>query len=332
MLANRDLVAGGNDVNIAMNGGAMAMPGVLGSKTNRPNLKGGTLARQENRPRGVFGTLASAQEEKERACAAFSLNYWHYLPKKFIHHYVFGKGDELVLSEQEMLDCNPRINVFKERYEASYVQTGKYDGEKSKALRKGIDTANGQQLQGPVGLERSTQLMDFCFGRPGSGVLQHAGNTTKLAIDDYGCVAGALTNGTLGNFTAKLRNMTLTVTKTPLGLLDSWRLEGEMSFYDIWDFDAKNNARTSNRPEDAEWKVRFAADHLPGQKFKITSPYVPFWLCSTDDRVQWKANGRTAPEPEMVLDCFAVAKLTAKVVALVMAPGPSLAYFLSRSR
>jgi len=42
----------------------------------------------------------------------FSSFFDHYLPKKFLHQYIYGHGHAIVLSEREMIDCNPYITVM----------------------------------------------------------------------------------------------------------------------------------------------------------------------------------------------------------------------------
>ena len=41
----------------------------------------------------------------------FALGFSHYLPKKLLRHYVWGRGEGLKLSLQEMMDCNPSIKL-----------------------------------------------------------------------------------------------------------------------------------------------------------------------------------------------------------------------------
>ncbi len=45
------------------------------------------------------------------AYEAFAAGFSHYLPKKLLRHYVWGRGADLTLSLQEMIDCNPYINL-----------------------------------------------------------------------------------------------------------------------------------------------------------------------------------------------------------------------------
>ncbi|MET0333072.1 MAG: hypothetical protein ABW190_02280 [Rhizobacter sp.] len=49
------------------------------------------------------------------AYEAFASGFTHYLPKKFLRHYVWGGGIDLKLTEREMIDCNPWINLSKSK-------------------------------------------------------------------------------------------------------------------------------------------------------------------------------------------------------------------------
>ena len=65
----------------------------------------------------VDGALRYISElpERQRRDAAyefFAAFFDHYLPKKFLRQYVYGAGRPLVLTEQEMIDCNPYITVL----------------------------------------------------------------------------------------------------------------------------------------------------------------------------------------------------------------------------
>jgi len=49
------------------------------------------------------------RQRREAAYEFFAAFFDHYLPKKFLRHYVYGGGRDLVLTEQEMIDTNPII-------------------------------------------------------------------------------------------------------------------------------------------------------------------------------------------------------------------------------
>ena len=50
--------------------------------------------------------------KRDAAYALFSVFFDHYLPKKFLRQYIWEKGRPLALTEREMIDCNPHINVM----------------------------------------------------------------------------------------------------------------------------------------------------------------------------------------------------------------------------
>ncbi|MBN1984442.1 MAG: DUF4157 domain-containing protein, partial [Chitinivibrionales bacterium] len=99
------------------------------------------------------------------------------------------------------------------------------------------------------------------------------------AVIDVSGWAGAMTNGTLGNFTIYYHG---TLTVNPNG---TWTFNGTMTFYDYWDF----NTGGANRPLPAEIKVRVANAFLPGQPFHIYSVPVQVSQSNADNQVQWNA-------------------------------------------
>ena len=108
------------------------------------------------------------------------------------------------------------------------------------------------------------------------------GGTSTIAISGWG---GALTNGTLGNFTIHWNG---TLSATAAG---GWTFSGTIDFYDYWDFDPKPFGGGSGRPLPAEIKVRVASAALPGKPFDIFSIKVPATQTSTDDRATWAVSG-----------------------------------------
>lgn len=104
-------------------------------------------------------------------------------------------------------------------------------------------------------------------------------------------LAGALTNGSLGNFTVNLKGQAL------VGNAGEWSVTGQMDFYDIWDFDPKPMGK-ANRSDEGEWKTRLGT-LLPGKPFKIFSPSVPFAQTQADRLVSW-AGGTPTGVPDRV--------------------------------
>jgi hypothetical protein len=169
---------------------------------------------------------------ERRAWLAF---FDHHLPRKFLNNYMDDTGTSIVLTQQEMQDCNPIVNI-----------------------------------------RRSPAFMSQVAR------LQAAGGGTE-AVDVRGA-GGAMTNGTLGNFTIKWRG---SVTVEASG---RWAFNGTIEFYDFWDFDPKGSG--SNRPLPAEIKVRVANAFLPGQPFHIHSVQAPASQASGDPAANWASGFR----------------------------------------
>ncbi|MGA1870582.1 MAG: DUF4157 domain-containing protein [bacterium] len=123
-----------------------------------------------------------------------------------------------------------------------------------------------------VDLKRSS-----AFRRELASLLAVGGGTQYLDITGWG---GALTNGTLGNFTIHYSGI---LTVSPDG---SWVFNGFMWFEDYWDF----NPGGANRPLSAELKVLIANVFLPGRPFLINSALVPVMQTSEDSRATWGAH------------------------------------------
>lgn len=48
------------------------------------------------------------------AYEAFATAFTHYLPKRFLRQYVWGRGGRITLTLQEMKDCNPHVTLLQE--------------------------------------------------------------------------------------------------------------------------------------------------------------------------------------------------------------------------
>lgn len=60
---------------------------------------------------------------------AFSSAFTHYLPKKFLRHFIWGGGGDLTLTLQEMIDCNPAIDIQNARgFDAALAEAAKQPG------------------------------------------------------------------------------------------------------------------------------------------------------------------------------------------------------------
>lgn len=91
-------------------------------------------------------------------------------------------------------------------------------------------------------------------------------------------LAGAMTNGTLGNFTVRYTGVV-----TVDGSTGDWSFVGTIVFIDFWDF----NTGGGNRPTIAEAKVVMANALLPGQPFAIDSVPVAASQNNSDADAQW---------------------------------------------
>jgi hypothetical protein len=181
------------------------------------------------------------------AYEAFAAGFDHYLPKKFIHNFVWGRGADLTLTLREMIDCNPSINLLR-----------------SKSFRELLAKLTAQA--------RKSLSAESPF--------------------ELGILAGAFTNGTLGQFTARTKG-TLVVENT-----GGWEATGSMTFYDEWDFDPKDFS-TGGRSFQGEVKTRVANSLLPGQGFKIYSVVTGFSQSQDNSAVVW-AGGTPKAEPDRV--------------------------------
>ena len=117
--------------------------------------------------------------------------------------------------------------------------------------------------------------------------LLRGGGSTHINFSGWG---GALTNGTLGNFTI---NYAGTLVVSTAG---NWSFNGMMNFYDYWDFDPKPFGSGSGRPVPAEIKVRVASAALPGRPFNVTSVTAPIRQTNTDRLATWGAIPTAAPD------------------------------------
>lgn len=124
------------------------------------------------------------------------------------------------------------------------------------------------------------------FGQALSDLEQAGGGSINIRFSGPG---GSLTNGTLGNFTA---NYVGELTGTGP---DSWDFNGQVDFYDYWDFDPKPEG--SGRSKVGELKVRITAAILPGKPFDITSDPLRVSQTNLDPYVNFLDYPKYAPTP-----------------------------------
>jgi len=188
------------------------------------------------------------------AYEVFAAGFSHYLPKKLLRHYIWGQGMPLTLSLQEMVDCNPHIDLRRSRVFRGLLE----------AAQTQLDDDTSRSLHGQA---------------------------FELSV-----LAGALTNGTLGQFSVRAKGQ-LTLQRS-----GQWTAQGTMSFFDHWDFDPKDFS-TGGRSLQGELKTRFAHYTLPGQGYDIQSESTPFSQTSLERSVAWKGGSPQArPDRIAALD------------------------------
>ena len=195
----------------------------------------------------VLRIIAALPDDVKRRVAyeVFAAFFSHYLPKKLIRHYVYANGRKMKLTEQEMIDCNPHINLLR-----------------SKAF---------------------VALLDQAARSPGVPV------PFELPVK-----AGALTNGTLGQFTVKTKGALVADGK------GNWVAAGTMTFFDVWDFDPKDWT-TGGRSFQGEVKTRVANALLPGTGFDIDSVETSFTQTQDDETVTW-VGGKPQGQPDRIAE------------------------------
>ena len=109
---------------------------------------------------------------------------------------------------------------------------------------------------------------------------------------DIRLLSAALTNGTLGQFTARTQGTLVA------GANGAWAASGTMSFHDTWNFDPKD-FDTGGRSLQGELKTRFAHAVLPGKGFTIDSEVTKFAQTQADATVTW-AGGAPQAEPDRI--------------------------------
>ncbi|CAN5909646.1 hypothetical protein BH11PSE8_BH11PSE8_00640 [soil metagenome] len=189
------------------------------------------------------------KEMRDQVAYDFFASFFdHYLPKKFLRNYIWGKGTPIKLTLQEMKDCNPMIDL-----------------NASKPF-----VARVTKLQAEAAAKNAQVVYPF---------------TLEM-------VAGAATNGSLGQFTVKFKGQ---IDAEPDG---SWLAKGTMEFSDTWDFDPRD-AATGGRSGQGEAKTRFADQVLPGTPFEISSESTAFEQTQADALIVW-AGGTPKAELDKV--------------------------------
>lgn len=111
------------------------------------------------------------------------------------------------------------------------------------------------------------------------------GGKQHVKVSGHGVAA---THGTMGNFTINYEG-DVAVTVDASGDA-AWDFNGQMNFFDIWDFDSKPFA-TSHRGFWAEVLTTIGDWFLPGKGFDINSDTVPVTQSSADAQGVWAGSG-----------------------------------------
>ena len=101
----------------------------------------------------------------------FASFFDHYLPKKLLRQYVWGQGAELVLSEQEMIDCNPYINVMN-----------------CKAFQETLKDASGRNAPSQIDVDITCPAAAMTNGTLGQFSVKMHATLDYRAADDWGLV------------------------------------------------------------------------------------------------------------------------------------------------
>lgn len=188
---------------------------------------------------------SSNSQVQRRAATWLERRSWlsffdHYIPRMFLNNYMDDTGKLIVLTQQQMQDCNPVVDV---RRSPAIMQ------KVSELRAKGGGTASVNRASG------------------------------------WG---GAMTNGSLGNFTIYYSG------KITVNADGTWSFSGIMVFYDFWDFDPKPFG-SSGRSTAGEAKTRVGAYFIPGRPFYILSAAAPVAQTNAQSSAQW--GGGFVPVP-----------------------------------
>lgn len=149
-------------------------------------------------------------------------------------------------------------------------------------------------------MELSKQEMIDCnpyisllYSKPFVALVVEAGKRPGVPVPfEFPLKAGALTNGTLGQFTVKTKGMLVADGK------GGWVGSGTMTFFDVWDFDPKDWT-TGGRSFQGEVKTRVANALLPGTGFEVASVETKFSQTQNDETVTW-VGGVPQGEPDRI--------------------------------
>ena len=135
--------------------------------------------------------------------------------------------------------------------------------------------------------------ISLLYSKPFVALIDQANKSPGMPVPfELPVKAGALTNGTLGQFTVKTKGALVADGK------GGWMAAGTMTFFDVWDFDPKDWT-TGGRSFQGEVKTRVANALLPGTGFDIDSVETGFSQNQDNETVTW-AGGTPQGEPDRI--------------------------------
>lgn len=135
--------------------------------------------------------------------------------------------------------------------------------------------------------------ISLLYSKPFVALIDQANKSPGMPVPfELPVKAGALTNGTLGQFTVKTKGALVADGK------GGWMAAGTMTFFDVWDFDPKDWT-TGGRSVQGELKTRVANVLLPGTGFDIDSVEASFSQNQDNETVTW-AGGTPQGEPDRI--------------------------------
>ena len=135
--------------------------------------------------------------------------------------------------------------------------------------------------------------ISLLYSKPFVALIDQANKSPGMPVPfELPVKAGALTNGTLGQFTVKTKGALVADGK------GGWMAAGTMTFFDVWDFDPKDWT-TGGRSFQGEVKTRVANALLPGTGFDIDSVETSFSQNQDNETVTW-AGGTPQGEPDRI--------------------------------
>lgn len=198
------------------------------------------------------------------------LNFQVPLCKDLINHYCHGNGVEFCLTSLGMEQCNALIDFGNDK--------------------------------------RSPQFLRFVNGM-GAEIARNAGGDPARLQESiesdvsFTMLGGCNTSGTLGDFTAYAWGKLRVWNPNTDGTNADWAFDGQMWWYDLWDFDKRAASAKGDpgRTSKGSWRTDVGS-LLVGQPFEIKSASVPVRQARAEASganhyAKWKGNPDGKPMP-----------------------------------